>query len=217
MSSRVIETERLQRDGSVALDRTRRHWDNENECWVVRLMPGDCRVGAGQEAITTVLGSCVSACIRDPSRRIGGMNHFMLPEDTTGGKSTWSRPEVGLSARFGSHAMEVLINALLKRGARRDRLEVKLFGGSRILASMTDIGARNVVFIRNFVDVEGLQVVASDLGSIHPRRVLYFPDTGRARVKRLQTIDTAQVATRERMYLERLRASASLSDIELFD
>jgi chemotaxis protein CheD len=217
MRSRVIGTERLQRDGSVALDQTRRHWDNENKCWVVRLMPGDCCVGTGNEAITTVLGSCVSACIRDPLRRIGGMNHFMLPEDTTGGKSTWSQPEIGLSARFGSHAMEVLINALLKRGARRDRLEVKLFGGSRILTSMTDIGARNVAFIRNFVVVEGLQVLAADLGSMHPRRVLYFPDTGRVRVKRLQTIDTAQVASREQLYLERLRSSASLSDIELFD
>jgi chemotaxis protein CheD len=195
----------------------RRYWDGERQCWIARLMPGEYYVCGDDEAIVTVLGSCVSACIRDPVRKIGGMNHFMLPEDTSGGRSTWTQSELGLSARFGSFAMEVLINDLLKRGARRDRLEIKLFGGGRVLASMTDVGARNIAFVRQFVELEGFDVAASDLGSVHPRRVLYFPATGRALVKRMGAGDGAELASRERRYLERLRQTPGDDDIELFE
>ena len=111
-------------------------------------LPKFCRANtsspATDEAITTVLGSCISACIRDPAVRIGGMNHFMLPEDNSSGKSSWIEGPGGLATRYGSYAMESLINELMKLGARRDRMEVKLFGGGKILSSMTDVGKKNI-------------------------------------------------------------------------
>src|ERR1700761_1090130 len=117
-----------------------RSWDKANSRWSARIMPGEYFVTRGDEIISTVLGSCISACIRDPALGIGGMNHFMLPEDVSQGSSSWLDPKAGLSTRYGSFAMETLVNDLLKLGARRERLEVKLTGGGRILASMTDVG-----------------------------------------------------------------------------
>ena len=101
-----------------------RHWDRENG-WTVKILPGEYYVSRGEEAISTVLGSCVSACVRDPQRGVGGMNHFMLPEDTAVGPNDWLDPAVGLATRYGSYAMESLINDLLKLGAVRERLAEK--------------------------------------------------------------------------------------------
>src|SRR6185312_3936064 len=111
----------------------------DNQRWSVKILPGEYYVTKADETVTTVLGSCISACVRDPKLNIGGMNHFMLPEDKfrpNNGLET----AVGTATRYGSHAMESLINDLLKLGAARDRLEIKLFGGGRILSGMTDVG-----------------------------------------------------------------------------
>ena len=143
--------------------------------------------------ITTVLGSCIAACIRDPATRIGGgMNHFMLPEDGSPGKSSWIEGPGGLATRYGSYAMESLINELMKLGARRDRLEVKLFGGGRILSSMTDVGQKNITFAKDFLKMEGFKIVAEDVGDVYPRRVLYFPTTGVVMLKRLRALDVSR-------------------------
>ena len=123
---------------------------------MVKILPGEYYVSRSDEAISTVLGSCMSACVRDPARGLGGMNHFMLPEDACVGPNDWLDPAVGLATRYGSYAMESLINDLLKLGAARERLEIKLFGGGRILAAMTDVGGRNVDFIRNLHVHRGL-------------------------------------------------------------
>ncbi len=195
----------------------RRFWDRDSQCWVAKVLPGEYYVTCANEGIGTVLGSCVSACIRDPQRGVGGINHFMLPEDSSNGRSSWLQPEVGLSTRYGSFAMEQLINDLLKLGARRDRLEVKLFGGGKILASMTDVGARNIAFIRNFVRVEGYRIAAENLGDIYPRRILYFPANGRVLLKRLRALESESIAIQERQYLGRLDTGPAKDDIELFE
>ena len=192
-----------------------RYWDPTTELWTAKILPGEYYVTRGAEAVTTVLGSCISACMRDAQAGVGGMNHFMLPEDSERG-SAWNSAGSGESTRFGIYAMESLINELLKLGARRPRLEVKIFGGGRILPSMTDVGMRNIAFARSFLKVEGLAVAAQDVGNVFPRRVLYFPDTGRVLLKHLPAIDSSAVASTESTYRARLGAKTGGNDVELF-
>ena len=194
-----------------------RYWDPATERWTAKILPGEYYVTRSQEAISTVLGSCIAACMRDPELQVGGMNHFMLPEEGAGGGSgSWSVAEGGASTRYGSYAMESLINGLLKLGARRERLEVKLFGGGRILASMTDVGNRNIAFAVEYLRHEGLKVAAQDVGDIYPRRVLYFPESGRVLVKRLRAVDGTVVASRESNYRASLDVQTAGNDVELF-
>jgi chemotaxis protein CheD len=124
--------------------------------------------------LTTILGSCVAACLRDPLASVGGMNHFLLPGDS-GQRSD------GESVRYGVHAMELLVNDLLARGARRDRLEGKLFGGARLIEGLTDVGALNAEFAEHFLRREGIAHVGGSLRGEHGRRIQFWPVTGRAR------------------------------------
>jgi chemotaxis protein CheD len=191
------------------------NWDHALGAWSAKILPGEFYITRAEEAITTVLGSCISACIRDPELAVGGMNHFMLPEDTTQGKSSWLDNEAGLATRYGSFAMESLINGLLKLGARRERLEVKLFGGGHILNVGMDVGDRNIDFARHWLKVEGYKVVAEDVGETVPRRVVYFPANGKVRVKHLRPLESREIAQREQQYL-RKTAKPAAGEIELF-
>lgn len=128
-------------------------------------------------AISTVLGSCVAACLYDPDRGIGGMNHFLLAEAADGSIVAED------AMRYGAYAMEVLINDLMKLGARRERLEAKLFGGAKMFESSMDVGASNAAFARRFMADEGIPVVAESLGGTSARRVEFWPGSGRARQK----------------------------------
>ena len=132
-------------------EKVRRFWSPHAARWAAKILPGEFFVTAHDEVITTILGSCISACIRDPARGIGGMNHFMLPEDQTVGRNAWLEGAGSLATRYGSFAMESLVNELMKLGAERSRLEVKLFGGGRILATMSDVGAKNIEFVRHAI------------------------------------------------------------------
>lgn len=124
--------------------------------------------------LTTILGSCVAACIRDPVAGIGGMNHFLLP----GGHAPGSERA---AQRYGVHAMELLVNALLAGGARRERLEAKLFGGARLTEGLTDIGSQNADFALRFLAAEGIAHVGGSLRGEHGRKVQFWPASGRAR------------------------------------
>jgi chemotaxis protein CheD len=197
-------------------DHVQRAWDRHCDRWSARILPGEYFVTRNDEVITTVLGSCISACVRDPVLGCGGMNHFMLPEDLTNGSSSWLDPAVGLATRYGSFAMESLINDLLKLGARRERLEVKLAGGGRILASMTDVGSRNIEFARHWLRLEGLPIAGEDVGEAHARRVQYFPATGRVRMFRLPNLDHGAVISGEQQYQRTLREQSAGNDVELF-
>ena len=193
-----------------------RYWDNDNKCFAARLLPGEYYVTTTHEVIATVLGSCVSACIRDTRIGVGGMNHFMLPLDASQGTSAWGAA-VSAATRYGNVAMERLINDILKLGGRRENLEIKLTGGGRVLAAMsTDIGARNIDFVRQYVKDEGFNVVGEDLGDIYPRKVIYFPDTGKIRVKKFAAAKDQALAERERSYLNELDSKPIGGDVELF-
>ncbi len=192
-----------------------RYWDNVHEVDAAKILPGEFYVTREHELVSTVLGSCVSACIRDVSLGVGGMNHFMLPIEK-GAKNADTNSE---SARYGNHAMEMLINAILKAGGLKKNLEVKLFGGGRVLASMTkiDVGQQNIDFIQNYVELEKLMVATEDLGDIFPRKVLYFPQTGRVLMKKLRKVHNETLEKREKRYQEQLRQEKIDSgDIELF-
>lgn len=122
--------------------------------------------------LTTILGSCVAMCLRDPSTGVGGMNHFLLPEGPSSG--------IDAGRRYGAYAMEVLINDCLKSGARRDRLEAKLFGGGRMFDTLKDVGVTNADFAEKFLRDEGIAIVGGSLRGTGGRRVQYWPVTGRA-------------------------------------
>jgi chemotaxis protein CheD len=193
-----------------------RYWDRENLGYAAKLLPGEYYVTTAGERISTVLGSCVSACVRDRRLGIGGMNHFMLPLDASKGASIWGTA-VSAATRYGNVAMERLINDILKLGGRRDSLEVKLVGGGRVLGGIAiDIGARNIEFVRKYVADEGFSVAGEDLGDIFPRKVHYSPETGKLRVKKLNAVRNDTLYERERHYLEVLDRDPVGNDIELF-
>jgi chemotaxis protein CheD len=180
----------------------------------VKVLPGEYFVAAEDVVLTTVLGSCVSACIWDPRLKIGGMNHFLLPGD--GGAAPGADP-LSESGRYGVFAMEQLINELLKRGARRGGLEAKVFGGGHVMRNFTTItvGTRNAEFVLAFLSTEGVRVVSQDLKDIHPRRVAFFPYTGRALCKHLKQVDSALIAE-EQSYSSSLARKPLAGDVELF-
>lgn len=194
-----------------------RFWDPQLSHWTVKILPGEYYVTCGDEAISTVLGSCISACVRDPVRNVGGMNHFMLPEDASSGPNNWLDPAVGLATRYGSYAMESLVNDLLKLGATRERLEIKLFGGGRVLSGMTDVGERNIAFIRDYIELEGYRIAAQDMGGTQPRKVVYFPISGRAKMRRLRPVENRIISHHEQLYLASLGNQAAGGDVELFE
>jgi chemotaxis protein CheD len=193
-----------------------RFWAPELNAWTTKILPGEYFVTCHDEAITTVLGSCISVCVRDARRCVGGMNHFMLPEEFSTGQNSWLDPAVGLATRYGSYAMESLVNDLLKLGAARERLEIKIFGGSKVLASMTDVGARNIAFIQAYLKLEGYKLAADDTGGTQPRRIVYFPATGRVKVRRLKAVENRSIGDRERLYLANLGKQQDGGDVELF-
>ncbi|MBE5317410.1 MAG: chemoreceptor glutamine deamidase CheD [Xanthomonadales bacterium] len=186
------------------------YYDVQLQMDALKLMPADYVVTDRDIALSTVLGSCVAACMRDPVLRIGGMNHFMLPD---GGDVD------DTSARYGSYAMELLINELLKAGARRERLEAKVFGGGNVLKSFTTnpVGTRNAEFVIAYLKAERIPVVAQDLGSIHPRKVWYIPATGKVLVRRLPHAHDTAIASEEIAYRNQLKQQPSAGGVELFD
>ena len=188
------------------------YFDRTFESEAAKLLPGEFYVTGSDMVLVTVLGSCVSACIRDVHNGVGGMNHFMLPE---GG----SLDEVAnASARYGTYAMEVLINTILKQGGRRANLEAKVFGGGNVLEGLTvaNVGHRNAAFVREFLKIEGIPLKAQDLEDIYPRKVYFFPRTGRAMVRKLKASADSALIAREREYRLRLVAQPASGAVELF-
>lgn len=191
-----------------------RYWDEQHGMYAAKLLPGEYYVTREQETIVTVLGSCVSACVRDTVLGLGGMNHFMLP--ASGGNGSWEAADGGASTRYGNFAMEQLINEILKNGGSRKNLEVKVTGGGRILAQMTDIGRKNIDFVEEYLRTESLRTVARDLGDIHPRKVYYTPATGKMFVKKLRALHNNTIIERETNYLNQLRQKPVEGSVELF-
>jgi chemotaxis protein CheD len=191
-----------------------RYFDREFQVDSVKILPGQYYAGKGAGSISTVVGSCVSTCLWDPIERIGGMNHFMLPGDHSATTSPW-----GLPARFGVYAMELLINEMIHLGADRRRLVAKVFGGAQVLQGFDtlDVGGMNSKFVVNFLHEEGIQLLAQDLLGTWPRKLHFFPETGKVQLKRLhlQAADDA-VQKQEREYLVRLAGATGGGEIEIF-
>ena len=187
------------------------YYDSYFGLHAAKIGPGELYASKRNILIVTVLGSCVSACLVDPVARIGGMNHFMLPERSES-NTILSEP-----ARYGAHAMEMLINNLLSMGARRERLEAKVFGAGRVLANMSDVGARNAQFALEYLERERIRVLARDVGGEHARKVYLFVETGKVLVKEINQLRNDTVLTRERAYATEIGGKRiSSGDIELF-
>jgi chemotaxis protein CheD len=179
------------------------HFKND----AVKVLPGEFFVHDEDILIMTTLGSCIAACLWDRERRIGGMNHFMLP-DGEGAAS---------SGRYGSFAMELLINELIKRGASRSTMEAKVFGGGAVISGMSslNVGERNTTFVLDYLRTERITVVSKDVLDIHPRKVCFLPASGKAMVKKLASANTEALLAQERAAAAKPAASAGGS-VDLF-
>lgn len=191
-----------------------RYWDKQHNTYAAKLLPGEYYVTKHDEMITTVLGSCISVCVHDPSLGIGGMNHFMLPSD---GSSGAAKEVTSASFRFGDVAMEKMINDLLRRGATKTNLVFKAFGAGKVLKNATDIGQSNIDFLTTFMNFEGYSLTSSDLGDIYPRKVNFYPITGKVFMKKLKSIHNETIFDRESKYKKRIDTTpAPAGDIDLF-
>ncbi len=189
------------------------YYDRRFDIQAAKILPGEYYVTTQKMMIVTVLGSCVSACIRDRRNGVGGMNHFMLPEGVVDSRDPNSAP-----ARYGIFAMEILINQLLKRGAARASLEAKVFGGGNVMSGFTqaNVGQRNSEFVRQFLQTERIAIVAEDLLDIYPRKVYFFPETGRVLVHKLRELHNDTIEQREADYRANLKRADVSGDVELF-
>lgn len=189
------------------------YYDRSFDIDAAKILPGEYFFTPKDMVIVTVLGSCVSACLRDRVTGVGGMNHFMLPENNSDGDGLLSS-----SMRYGTYAMEVLVNDLLKAGARRENLEAKVFGGGHVLSSFStiNVGERNSQFVRDYLKTERIRVVAEDLEDVYPRKVYFFPRTGRVLVKKLKRLNNNTIANREQDYANRLKQDPVGGSVDLF-
>jgi chemotaxis protein CheD len=179
---------------------------------IIKVMLGQHKVSTRvDEMLVTTLGSCVAACIRDPVSSVGGMNHFLLPEVPDG-----TDDSTNAAARYGSVAMERLINDILAHGGRRSRLEVKVFGGAKVIDTSLDIGAKNAEFVLSYLRREGLTLVGQDLGGATARRIHYFPSNGRVLRRILRPEAMSETVSQELNFLSTLRHRPIEGDVELF-
>jgi chemotaxis protein CheD len=199
-------------EGNAAPTAARRIFDAASEAWMVKVFPGEFYITSKpDEMLLTVLGSCVSACIRDPIAGVGGMNHFMLPQHKSGRWGDDLR-----STRFGNFAMEKLINELIKAGCTRERMEIKVFGGGNVTETNTPVGSDNAEFVLRHLKAEGLRCAAQDLGGTLPRRIQYYPATGRVVRRLLGLSDRHAIDREENDYGRRLLKQEPAGEIDLF-
>ncbi|MCX7659607.1 MAG: chemoreceptor glutamine deamidase CheD [Caldimonas manganoxidans] len=185
------------------------YYDAHFKADAVKVLPGEYFVSDEDLLIMTTLGSCIAACLWDRNARVGGMNHFMLPE--AGGAQD--------GGRYGSYAMELLINELLKRGATRSTLEAKVFGGGQVISGMhtLNVGKRNTEFVLNYLHTERIPVVSKDVLDIYPRKVCFLPASGKAMVKRLAPSNPEALLAQERAASQRVvPPSSGAGSIDLF-
>ncbi len=189
------------------------YYDRNFDVEAIKILPGEYYVTARDMVMVTVLGSCVAACIRDRVSGIAGMNHFMLPGGRRDGGDTW-----GVQERYGVYAMEIMINELLKMGAKRSNLEAKVFGGGAVLRGFTvaNVGQLNADFVLDYLHTENIKVVAQDLLDLYPRKIYFFPRSGKVLMKKLRSAHNDTIIEREQAYSSRLKVANIQGDVELF-
>ncbi len=182
----------------------------------VKILPGEYYVTKRNLALVTVLGSCVAACIRDRISGMGGMNHFMLPGDNNdaGNPTDLSSP----LAHYGTYAMEKMINDLLKLGAKRGNLQAKLFGGGNVMRGFTvnNVGERNAKFALDYLHTENIEVLAQDMLDVYPRKIYFFPSSGRVLVRKLRSVHNNTIIEREQQYRSRITVADAQGKVDLF-
>ncbi len=183
------------------------YYDPAFKSQAAKLLPGEFYFTNEDMLIVTVLGSCVSACIRDPVAGYGGMNHFMLPVQGYDGSVNGSGGSVSASMRYGDNAMNVLIERLLRVGGRLDRMEAKVFGGGNVLKGFgqANVGERNSAFVLEYLMQRGIRILAQDLNGAHPRKVYYFQRTGKVFVRKINELRNDTLVKREIEYASRLK------------
>jgi chemotaxis protein CheD len=192
-----------------------RYFDPKMDNVTAKILPGQYYVTTADELVTTVLGSCVAACIWDPEAGVGGMNHFMIPGMDQSGAGD-NNDSYG-PARYGLFAMEFLINAILKCGARRERLLVKLAGGGQVVRSRTPIGQENVAFARQYLEDERFQLVGEHVEGDRARRLVFHPLSGRSKVLELSPVEYTSAERDEERYARKVEEQPEdYGDIELF-
>jgi len=189
------------------------YYDRTFDCEAAKIGPGEYYFTNSNMVIVTVLGSCVAACIRDRVSGIGGMNHFMLPDSNCD-----SNDPNNISARYGTFAMEIMINQLLKTGARRENLEAKVFGGGDVMrgSATASVGPRNTAFALDYLRTEKIAIVGQDVLDNYARKVYFFPSSGRVLVKKIRTMHNETIIEREQAYQSRLAVVDIQGDVELF-
>ena len=193
-----------------------RYWDRNHMSYVAKILPGEFYVSRDNEMIATTLGSCVSACIWDEKSHIGGMNHFMLPlTDKELHEVTWGN-EKSNATRYGNYAMEHLINEILKNGGLRRNLKAKVFGGGRVLKQSRDIGKNNADFVLDYIEIENIPLLAQDLGTNCPRKVILDPSNGKVLMKKLKAVHNDTIIVREQDYQQHISGKPIEGEIELF-
>jgi chemotaxis protein CheD len=189
-----------------------RYYNKIARATFVKIFSGDCySTNKPGEVLVTVLGSCIACCMRDPIAKVGGMNHFLLPD----GSNALEAPN-----RYGAYAMEQLINDMLKKGAMKSRLEIKVFGGGNVIKSSAMIGDKNVNFVREYLKQEDLRISQEDLGGTSPRRIHYYPESGKVMMRKINREDELRKVEREEsQYHKKIIINANKEtegDIELF-
>ena len=196
------------------------HWDEKFKCNVVNILSGDFYVSNHAEVICTILGSCISACIYDKEKRIGGMNHFILPEQLCSHQSQNIEVlENSYASRYGAVSMERMINELVKQGGNMHNMQAKIFGGANIINAMSvtnDIGKKNTDFVRNYLKLENIPVLSEDVGGNHPRKVYFFSDSNDVYVKKTGNFHLRELIKSEHKYQRYLNTTIEEADIEIF-
>jgi chemotaxis protein CheD len=194
----------LRRPGEASFFFHDAHFRND----AVKVLPGEFFVHDEDILIMTTLGSCIAACLWDRERRVGGLNHFMLPDAGTGADG----------GRYGAYAMELLINELIKRGASRTTLEAKVFGGGAVIGGMNslNVGERNTRFVLDYLKTERIAVVSKDVLDVYPRKVCFLPASGKAMVKRLATANSDTLTAQELAATQQGLPTAAGGSIDLF-
>ena len=199
-------------EGVMEFGHIRRMTDTRFPYEVAVILPGEYFVSREPKVVYTVLGSCISVCLRDPLAGVGGMNHFMLAAPSSeNALDRWVD-----TGRYGSFAMEMLMNEIFKRGGRKDRLEAKVFGGGKIYDGTIDIGAKNAAWALDFLEQEGISPLKADVGDLCPRKVYYFTDSGKVLLKKLDRVVANAIAQEEGQYREKLQRAPAQSDVTLF-
>ena len=189
-----------------------RYYDRHFDCEAVKILPGEYYATTRDMLIVTVLGSCISVCLRDRDSGIAGMNHFMLPNTMD------SNDPIGASARYGVFAMELLINQLIKLGGKRHRFEAKVFGGGNVLRGLTasNVGSRNAEFAEEYLRTERIPIIAHDIMGDLPRKIYFFSQEGRVLVRKLRQLHNHTILDREAEYSSRLKQANVAGDVDLF-